>query len=87
MYTQTVREIIAQHGRLAVGVAELADDSDLYDAGLTSLATVGLMLALEDEFDIEFPDAMLSRKTFASIASLAAAVGALTGDRASLATD
>ena len=87
MYTESVRNIVAQHGRLAIEVAELTDDSDLYDAGLTSLATVGLMLALEDEFDIEFPDAMLSRRTFASIASLAAAVEALTGDRTSVATD
>jgi acyl carrier protein len=82
MYAEKVREIVAQHGRLAVPAAQLTDDSDLYDAGLTSLATVGLMLALEDGFDIEFPDAMLSRKTFGSIASLTAAVEQLAGQRA-----
>ena len=38
-----------------------------------------LMLALEDGFEIEFPDSMLSRKTFGSIASLAAAVEQLAG--------
>jgi acyl carrier protein len=69
-----VRAILAQHGRLGVPVGDLADASDLYSAGLTSLATVGLMLALEEGFDVEFPDAMLSRKTFASIDSLVAAV-------------
>ena len=37
------------------------------------------MLALEEGFDIEFPDAMLSRKTFASIDALAAAVERLAG--------
>lgn len=79
MILERVREIVSQHGRLGVPVAELADDSDLYNAGLTSLATVGLMLALEDGFDIEFPDAMLSRRTFGSIASLAAAVEELAG--------
>ena len=78
----SVREIVAQHGRLAVPVQQLEDEGDLYSAGLTSLATVGLMLALEDAFDIEFPDSMLSRKTFASIASLAAAVETLTGQQA-----
>jgi acyl carrier protein len=78
MHVETVREIVAQHGRLSVSVVQLADNSDLYNAGLTSLATVGLMLALEDAFDIEFPDAMLSRRTFGSIASLAAAVEILT---------
>jgi acyl carrier protein len=79
MVVEKVRELVSQHGRLSVPVAELGDESDLYNAGLTSLATVGLMLALEDGFDIEFPDSMLSRKTFGSIASLAAAVEELAG--------
>lgn len=79
MYVQKVREILAQHGRLGIAAAELADDADLHDAGLTSLATVGVMLALEDVFDIEFPDAALTRRTFGSIASLAAAVEGLKG--------
>lgn len=69
-----VRNILSSHGRLSDPVEQLADDSDLYHAGLTSLATVGLMLALEDEFDIEFPDSMLSRKTFGSIDSIADSV-------------
>lgn len=76
---QTVRDILTQHGRLAVPLDELLDDSDLYHAGLTSLATVGLMLALEDEFDIEFPDSMLSRKTFGSIESIVDAIEELQG--------
>jgi acyl carrier protein len=84
MYLEGVREIVAQHGRLGIPVGDLPDDGDLYSAGLTSLATVGLMLALEDAFDIEFPDSMLSRKTFASIASLADAVETLTVGRASV---
>jgi acyl carrier protein len=84
MFVEKVREIIAQHGRLSTPIADLSDDDDLYDAGLTSLATVGLMLALEDGFDIEFPDSMLSRKTFGSIASLANAVEELAGRRVSV---
>jgi len=74
MYVEEIREILSRHGRLFAPVSEISDGSDLYEAGLTSLATVGVMLALEEEFDIEFPDSMLSRKTFASIESLAAAV-------------
>lgn len=84
MYAETVREILSQHGRLSEPVPAISDDSDLYDAGLTSLATVGVMLALEEAFDIEFPDSMLSRKTFASIESLAAAVDNLVKKRESL---
>lgn len=71
MSTDKVREILSSHGRLTESVDNLKNDSDLYQAGLTSLATVGLMLALEDEFDLEFPDAVLSRKTFGSINTIA----------------
>jgi acyl carrier protein len=51
-----IRQIIAQHGRLSIDAQGLAADADLYNAGLTSLATVGVMLALEDQFNIEFPE-------------------------------
>jgi len=74
---QVVRAILAQHGRLSTPVDELQGDSDLYHAGLTSLATVSLMLALEEEFDVEFPDSMLSRKTFGSIESIVDAIESL----------
>ena len=84
MYVEKVREILSQHGRLFSGITEISNESDLYEAGLTSLATVGVMLALEEQFDIEFPDSLLSRKTFASIQSLADAVEHLTSKRETL---
>lgn len=74
MYQEQVRTIVAQHARLSADVGQLADSSDLYAAGLTSLTTVNLMLAIEDHFDIEFPDKMLGRKTFESIQSLSEAI-------------
>jgi acyl carrier protein len=80
MYADKVRDILTQHGRLSSPVAQLQDASDLYNAGLTSLATVGLMLALEEHFNIEFPDNMLSRKTFASIESIVDAVQKLVNE-------
>jgi acyl carrier protein len=70
----TIRDIVARHGRLMVNVAALQESSDLYSVGLTSLATVNIMLALEDHFDIEFPDSMLTRKTFSSLEAIAEAV-------------
>ncbi|MEO8154835.1 MAG: acyl carrier protein [Rhizobacter sp.] len=70
MYAEKIRALIAKHARLSVDATTLADDSDLYEAGLTSLTTVNLMLAVEDEFNIEFPDKKLGRKTFESIRSL-----------------
>lgn len=74
MHHDQIREILASHGRLSVEVSELQNDSDLYDAGLTSLITVNLLLAIEDHFDVEFPDELLSRRTFQSINALAEAV-------------
>ena len=79
METETIREVVAAHGRLRVDVATLDDDADLYEAGLTSLSTVNLMLALEERFDVEFLDRMLKRRTFQSIRSLSEAIGELKG--------
>ncbi len=70
MPAEKIRQILATHGRLSVDANSLDTGDDLYDAGLTSLTTVNVMLAIEDAFDIEFPDNKLNRKTFDSIESL-----------------
>jgi acyl carrier protein len=72
--TDSIRAILQQHARLSVAADSLADDADLYAAGLTSHATVNVMLALEDEFGIEFPDRMMRRRSFESIAAIRTAV-------------
>jgi acyl carrier protein len=71
---EKIREILAAHARLPQDVGALADGDDLYQAGMTSHASVGVMLALEDAFDIEFPDRMLTRDAFESIAAIQAAL-------------
>jgi acyl carrier protein len=76
--TARIKRVLAEHGRLAVDATALKDDADLYQAGLTSHASVSIMLALEGEFDIEFPDQMLSRGVFGSVASIRNAVETLT---------
>ncbi len=68
--TERTRKIIGEAGNLGVAVGELTDNDDLYSAGLTSRASVSVMLALEEEFDIEFPDHMLNRHMFQSIAAI-----------------
>lgn len=77
--TREIREILRVHGRLANDVSGLADESDLYQAGLTSLASVDLMLALEDCFRVEFPERLLRRGSFATILSIKSALEELTG--------
>jgi acyl carrier protein len=73
----SVREIVAEHARLSVDVATLDDADSLYEAGMTSHASVNVMLALEDAFDVEFPDEMLKRSVFESVASISEALAKL----------
>ena len=72
--TAEVRQVLRDHARLPVDPDTLDDDADLFRAGMTSHASVNVMLALEDTFDIEFPDTMLKRSVFESVAAIAAAV-------------
>jgi acyl carrier protein len=75
--SDAVREIVREHGRLAVDVDTLSDEASLYEAGMTSHASVNVMLALEDTFDVEFPDEMLKRSVFETVANIAGALRAL----------
>lgn len=76
---QTIRGILAKHGRMPGEVANIAAAADLYAAGLKSFASVQVMLALEEAFDIEFPERMLNRATFQSIEAIERAVTELAG--------
>lgn len=70
----TIRTLLARVGQSGSSLASLSSDADLYAAGLSSLATIDLMMALEEQFAVEFSDRMLNRRTFGSIARIAAAV-------------
>jgi acyl carrier protein len=72
-----IRSVLEAHGRLPVEIDKLSDTDDLYESGLTSHASVNVMLALEDEFDLEFPDSLLRKGTFESVAAIRAALDSL----------
>ncbi len=72
--TDEIRQIIKDHARLTTAVDSLPTSADLHQAGMTSHASVNVMLALEDHFDVEFPDRMLKRSVFESLSSIAAAL-------------
>ena len=74
----TIRAVLRDHGRLKQDVSALDAGADLYQSGMTSHASVNVMLALEGAFDVEFPDHMLKRNVFSSIASIQRALGELT---------
>ena len=73
-----IRTVLEKFGKLKAPAASLNADADLYDAGLTSFASVQLMLGLEEAFDVEFPEHMLNRKTFSSIAAIERAITEIT---------
>jgi len=79
--SERVRNILAQHAKLSVDIASLSDDADLYGAGLSSFATVQLMLALEEEFNIEIPDRLLNRRSFESVSAIASVIHSVSGIR------
>ncbi|MGO6813474.1 acyl carrier protein [Rhizobium leguminosarum] len=78
---KTIRDLVAKFGKLPGSIDQVADDADLYAAGLTSFASVQLMLGIEEAFDIEFPDNLLNRKSFASISAIARTVDLIRDSR------
>lgn len=77
MTEKTVRDVLAEHARLDADAQTIAHDADLYAAGMTSHASVNVMLGLEDELDIEFPEELLTKQTFSTIDSIVEAVDGL----------
>ncbi len=74
-----IRSLLARIGEISATPEALPDAADLHEAGLSSYGTVELMVALEEEFGVEFPDTLLTHATFGSIDSVAAAVAGLLG--------
>jgi acyl carrier protein len=77
--TDKIRAILKEHGRLTKDATALEEAADLYQAGMTSHASVNVMLALEGEFEVEFPDNLLKRSSFESIAAIRTVIDELQG--------
>ena len=74
-----IRTVLLKHGRLGKDAMQLGETDDLYATGMTSLASVNVMLALEGEFGVEFPDQMLNRSMFITVAAIEAALRKAAG--------
>lgn len=74
---EQLRKILDEVGGLKSPAASLSSRDDLFAAGLTSFATVGVMLAIEEEFGVSFPDSLLTRSTFVSMDALSDAIRSL----------
>lgn len=71
---EKIRDIVSRHGKLRVPMERLDDAADLFSNGMDSLAVVDVMLSIEETFGLEFPDTLLNRGSFSTIASLESAV-------------
>ncbi len=77
---EQIRTILKENARLPIDINTLSDDANLYEAGMSSHSTVNVMLALEDEFGVEFPARLLRRSVFSSVSSIAHALEELQLD-------
>jgi phosphopantetheine--protein transferase-like protein len=73
-----IRSVLNEHGRLVDDAETLAEDADLTRSGLTSHASVNVLLALEEALQVTFPAPLAQQSTFRSIASIRQAVTTLT---------
>jgi hypothetical protein len=78
---EIIRHAIDVKGNLPVAASLLAPWADLYKIGLTPFAAIQVMLELEKEFSIEFPDEMLKRQNFSSISAMLACVKQLCSEK------
>ncbi len=72
-----IRRVLAEEAKLVVEVSDVLDSDDLQRLGMSSHALVSVMLGLEDELGIEFPDQLLTKTTFGSINSIRSAITSL----------
>ncbi|GJE28068.1 acyl carrier protein [Methylobacterium organophilum] len=79
---EDIREVVGSLEAMAGLVEGLGPDADLFEKGLTSFGSVQLMLALEERFEIEFPDSLLNRRSFSTLKAIRDTVASLTSAEA-----
>nr|WP_062341154.1 phosphopantetheine-binding protein [Herbidospora sakaeratensis] len=80
--TEAVRALVDKHLNLTAHGFEFGVDDDLWNLGMTSLSCMGLMLTIEDTFQVELPEEALKEDTFRSVGSITAAVRSASEVRA-----
>lgn len=68
-----VKEVIIRKLSLDVTPEEIGDDDPLFDGGLglNSMATIEIIVGLEEEFEIQVPDEDLRVELFDSVKTMA----------------
>lgn len=76
-----LRRVLSETASLDVPVNTLSDTDDLHAAGLSSLGTVRVMLAVEDVLGIDVPGELITFELFQCIDSLARGLAPLVAEK------
>lgn len=68
------RTVLRSHLRFAPNGDSLPMEVELRELGLDSIGTINLLLELEGQFGVVFPDSLLTEETFRTASTLEAAV-------------
>lgn len=69
-WPEEFEKLLRPHLSLLADGTQLTGQLSLPELGLDSMSTVGLLIELEDFFDIQLPDSALTPETFATPAAL-----------------
>lgn len=81
---ETVLRVIDEKANLLTPTRKLVVNSDLYGVGLTPFSAIQLMLALEKEFNVKFPEGMLNRRSLSSINAICSCIRQLQEEQSPL---
>jgi len=75
---ERVKQVVIDFSEIPSELQQLTSDEDLFKLGMSSRSSVSLMMGLESEFDIEFPDEMLRKEIFQSVETIGQAIESLS---------
>ena len=70
MQSDEIRDLVLAQARLPLSAASVSDVTNLDEAGLTSLARINMIIAIEERYEITFDDELLTRENFKNIQSI-----------------
>ncbi|MGD1703621.1 phosphopantetheine-binding protein [Dapis sp. BLCC M229] len=71
---EQLKVCMVEHLKLVTSVDQIDNDTELTSLGLDSMAATNLMLDLEDEFEVTFPDELLTPDVFKTTNTLNSAI-------------
>lgn len=71
--TVQIRQLIDENSGIELSDS-IGNEDDLFAHGLQSLDCVRILVAVEDEFEIELPNEKIERSIFSTVANLATTV-------------